>query len=121
MPKHAVHLPFGQYQAQTLDSALAHEKLMAQLSNWSSHYKPINSGNDFYSKTAKLSINGLQLTGIACAPMETDVTAQDSVICIPFAGVGNRSVVNGKAFEFNPGEQALYCPEGRRIGKGGER
>lgn len=121
MPKQAVHLPFGQYQAQTLDSAIAYEKLMAQLSNCSSHYKPINSGNEFYSRTAKLLIKGLQLTGIACAPMQTDVTAQDSVICIPFSGVGNRSVVNGKAFEFNPGEQALYCPEGRRVGTGGER
>lgn len=94
---------------------------MAQLSSWSSHYKPLNAGNDFYSKTSRLSINGFQLTGIACAPMETDVTAQDSVVCIPFSGVGNRSVVNGKAFDFAPGEQALYCPEGRRVGKGGER
>ncbi len=52
--------------------------------------------------------------GVACAPMHTDVVANDSaMVCVPFSGGENHSIINGKDYYYRPTEAAVYGPEGR--------
>lgn len=122
MPKHAVHLPFGQSQALMLDSVSALESWADKNNRWTTRYTPQDLSERFYTKLSAAQVNGLKLVGVACAPMHTDVLAHDSaMVCVPFSGVENHSIINGKDYYYRPTEAAVYGPEGRRIGEGGER
>lgn len=122
MPKNAVHLPFGQSQALTLDSVSALESWADKNNRWTTRYTPQDLSERFYTKLSTAQINGLKLVGVACAPMHTDVVANDSaMVCVPFSGAENHSIINGKDYYYRPTEAAVYGPEGRRIGEGGER
>lgn len=122
MPKHAVHLPFGQSQALTLDSVSGLESWADKNNRWTTRYTPQDLSDRFYTKLSTAQINGLKLVGVACAPMHTDVIANDTaMVCVPISGADNHSIINGKDYYYRPTEAAVYGPEGRRIGEGGER
>ncbi len=87
---------------------------MAQLSSWSSHYKPQDVSERFYTKLITAQINGLKLVGVACAPIHTDLVAKDSaMVCVTFSGAENHSIINGKDYHYRPTEAAVYGPECR--------
>ncbi len=58
MPKHAVHMPFGQSQALTLDSVSALESWADKNNRWTTRYTPQDVSERFYTKlsTAQITV-----------------------------------------------------------------
>ena len=72
MPKHAVHLPFGQSQALMLDSVSALESWADKNNRWTTRYTPQDLSERFYTKLSAAQINGLTLVVLPvrpCIPM----------------------------------------------------
>ena len=115
-------LVFGNIYAQTDLSAHSLEERFHAIHGWSPDYRVIGAKDQFANRSVSATLNGLKLTHTSHTPLETSVTSEGVItLIIPFYGSTSQMVLNGYALSYAPGQNALFVPEGHRVGKGGAR
>lgn len=115
-------LAFGKRIAQTDTCLLGMQERIATVRGWKGEYDAIGPKRSFRNTMAALNINGVKLAAVSQTPVRTCVHSPSSCsIFIPITGAGNRGVVNGERYTFEPGVNAMFAPQGERIGEGRDR
>ena len=111
-------LAFGHRIAKPECSIEAMESKFSQAKGWETQYEPIGPHEKFANQSAELNINGLHVMAVTTSPMRTRVKADSShSLFIPLTGKNNDYHINGYRLSYGQGENAIFCPEGERVGK----
>ncbi|MFT3720436.1 helix-turn-helix domain-containing protein [Pseudorhodoferax sp.] len=116
-------LAFGSRQAVHHSDARRFAELIASLYPGLHSYEALLGDVDFYSRSATLSIPGLQLAASAQSPTRIEYTAsQDCLLLIPLQGQGSMRS-GGRRLDWGTGQYCLYMAPGDSVrwAVGGER
>lgn len=110
-------LVFGERIARVESSLNGLNDKLYSIGQWRTIFDAAEIGGNFFLKSASVNLGGMTATAASGSEMRTDATSASHTMFFPISGPPrNRSIVNDRRVDWNPGEVAAMAPPGRRIG-----